>query len=705
MKLDHSQSAFVESPDPNHRLLAPAGSGKTRSLLWRANNLVMGARRAGSPRRVAIFAFTRAARDELRRRLLEEEHFSGCREHIRIDTLNAWGFRYLKTVQSRIAVKTTQPDRYGLVNNILRPIWKSNDALATIVESMPTPRYPDVISLFDDVKEAGFRHAAQPLMDHVAAQMRWLDSEGLGRYLESVLLQRIRDLGFAATDSGADPAQYELFFSFWSESTKLLWDSAFVTFADQKYQALQHLHDRYGEDGARSSLPEPNRYHHIMVDEFQDISPLDLALISALVSINRSTLTIVGDDDQAIYEWRGATPEFILNPGKYLNLDFTDHVLERNYRCPRNIVEHSQALIRHNIHRVQKPVEAVTSDDAEIDVRPVASHNHGLDFVLELAREANATGKPSSLAIIGRKKSQLLPIEILLTSNEIPFYAKEDLNVLLGKAFFELRTILEIIAARAQRRLGGEIASAIVTCCNNVASYPLRKAEQQQLYATIRRQNPRTIDDGIAALQEYTGSLRGKRDEETRYHYATSIARVLDCSEVSQAVDLIGHHFQGLQKNYARSEDDIFFKDPPFLYLAQYAERYGDDFVGFIDHVEQAISMMTDDGANADGGDESVDGDLNRPVHVMTALRAKGKEFDNVVLLDVNDGIWPSRFAEHERELEQERRLFYVAVTRARRRLILLPVSSFLGVHATISPYVREMGLEALALDGKRSRC
>ncbi len=77
----------------------------------------------------------------------------------------------------------------------------------------------------------------------------------------------------------------------------------------------------------------------------------------------------------------------------------------------------------------------------------------------------------------------------------------------------------------------------------------------------------------------------------------------------------------------------------------------------------------------------------------MTALRAKGKEFRTVAILDANDGMWPIRYAETTEELEQERRVFYVAVTRAERRLLLLSVRELVGKTVEITPFLREMGL------------
>ena len=164
----------------------------------------------------------------------------------------------------------------------------------------------------------------------------------------------------------------------------------------------------------------------------------------------------------------------------------------------------------------------------------------------------------------------------------------------------------------------------------------------------------------------------------------------MEATTVTNAIEGIEQQMGGLQKHYAKGEDDIFYKDPPFLYLAEYAARYGDNFLEFIDHVEGAIASTS---CSMDSYGDETDMDLRRSVHLMTALRAKGKEYDTVVILDANDGMWPIRYAESEQELEQERRVFYVAVTRTRKRLIMVSTEALLGRPMSVTPYILEMGL------------
>ncbi len=688
MILDDSQKAFCETVARYVRLLAPAGSGKTLSLLWRCRWLYE--HRNDRPCRFLIFTFTQAARDELKDRLLNDPDFARITQVVRVDTLNRWGYNYLKRyVESSLEVKASKSEKFFLVKNVLRPIWTKHPVIKASLEKNRW-KYSRLMDLIDMMKTSGFRHNhSQPtgLYDNFESHRDWLRQNGLGRYFLATIFKSLTDLEMHNSECKDVPSFFRAFLPFWKEACDHLWESAVISLDDQKYWTLLKLDERYGE----GAFPEPNRFQHIMVDEFQDINPLDLFLIKKLVSVNRASLTIVGDDDQAIYEWRGSTPGFILEPDLHLENAFEHHELTVNYRSPKNIIAHSQDLIRNNQFRVDKQVLAHCQETADITVKSAPSHVASLEFIMEIARAANASGTARALAVVGRKKSQIIPLQIIMTSEGIPFYAKEDLNVLLSRPFEDVKEILFTIATKNDRKYAKDIVTAFLRFCNYVSTYPLKRADQTRLFRFLMANRPQTFMEVLGHFQEYTGPLRGSTDEASRLEYLMAIAKIVESETVYGAIEEIGVQLKGLQKHYAKSEDDIFYKDPPFLYLAEYAKRYNKDFLGFIDHVEKAISLMQ---VNPYTDTDEVDPDMMCPVHLMTALRAKGKEFDTVILLDVNDGIWPSKMAETEQELEQERRVFYVAVTRPRRRLILISVDSILNKRLQPSPYIREMGLE-----------
>ena len=151
-----------------------------------------------------------------------------------------------------------------------------------------------------------------------------------------------------------------------------------------------------------------------------------------------------------------------------------------------------------------------------------------------------------------------------------------------------------------------------------------------------------------------------------------------------------------MEKDYGKSNEDIFFADPPFFYLSRFASRYGDDLERFIEDLEEAkrqTAQVPIDDDEAQQNAQSVGDMWSRPIHLMTALRAKGKEFDTVIMLDVNDGIWPSVHAETENQKEQERRLFYVAMTRAKSKLVMTLSGRIDDKVMARSPFIAEAGI------------
>ena len=234
--------------------------------------------------------------------------------------------------------------------------------------------------------------------------------------------------------------------------------------------------------------------------------------------------------------------------------------------------------------------------------------------------------------------------------------------------------------------ISSAVINDIISLCDQVDFYPLKKQEKQQLAIYLNQKSPKTFSEGLEHLRSYNQNIRG--NEPT--HYYSALYNVMNNDTVADTIYEIGENLSGLKQHYAKSDDDIFYKDPPFLYLVDYAEKYGTDFYGFIDHVESVIAKMVNYPVN---NEEEIDLDIRKKVHLMTALRAKGKEFETVIILDVNDGIWPIKFAIEEYQLEQERRLFYVAMTRAKKRLIFITVKEMIGKKMAVSPYLKEIGL------------
>jgi DNA helicase-2/ATP-dependent DNA helicase PcrA len=686
-RLDPSQEAFCKESSDYVRLLAPAGCGKTSCLLWRCLFILKQEPNLDKDNvRFLVVTFTRAARDELRERVKTEEVFSEIRSKVDITTLNAYGYKWLKSRLINPKLITENKDRYFCMMNLLKPVWINHPKIAQVLSDNRRGHSAarSLMELLDSLKGLGFRHDKHNSFSAFEEHIEWLHGNGMRLHVLN-LIKRLEDLEIISEDPKRD--FYKYFFQFWCSATQHMYSSSVLTLEDQKYWCLIEL-----ESNLQKTHGASRRLRYLLVDEFQDINPLDLNLLRVIARTYGSGLTIVGDDDQAIYEWRGATPQFILNPGKYIGASFKTYVLEVNYRSPRNIVEHSQKLIAHNKRRVPKEVRSKGTTDADIKIIECAGVEECVEYVHAKVRELLALSPSKRIALIGRKRSQIIPYQIVFAGDGIQFCAAEDLNILLSEAFNGLKKILALKAQKSQPfPLGPDPVEGLLAICDKVKRYPLSKDDRGHLRAHLMLARPRTIEEALEALYQYRGPLKGSnRGGEMAASFYQAIKEFLQAESVSETIYAISEHFDGLQKDYGRSLDDIFYADPPFLYLADFAHRYGKDFQHFLRDVEGAIGTLVH---VQEIDAEDTDPVWKRPVHLMTALRAKGKEFSHVFVLDCNDGVWPSGLVETEEDLEEERRLFYVAVTRAQESLTLLVNKRILGRLALPTPYLSEMGL------------
>ena len=700
MNLDRSQLDFCKARPVNIRLLAPAGCGKTLCLLHRCKFLAELDDSRNT--RFLIVTFTRAAQQELSTRLIEDSDFLAIRDSIEISTLNSWGFRRIKNSTTSPKLVTKKRDLHFAMLNQIQPVW-SKDKHSNIRDSIQgsnawrksnAPR--NLVKAIDEFKSLGFDHLKHSNYEQFGLHWDGLRTQGLGSRLENLCADLVK---YGVIDSedieGAIENKkwrvvYKDFFEFWRDAVVQLINSATFTLVDQKYYAYQ---DECKKIESGSYLSGAARYNHILVDEFQDINPLDLALVKAIAIRNRATITIAGDDDQAVFEWRGASTEYILNPAKYFQSEFETHRLGVNYRSPANIVKMSQMLIANNCRREAKQTEAFSAKEAKIEVKNTGDLSASLDYVSCLVESSVEQGKsPSKVAIIGRKKSQLIPYQVHFASKGIPFCAAEDLQMFMGDAFERLLNLLEI-KARSNFGRQRKAVEDVLALCDLVKRYQIKQKEKTPLIRHLHQHSPANILDAFDVLSSYEGPLKGKNVAGNMSKTMAKAARkFIEAGSVSDSLLELSNHFEGLQYDMGKAEDDIFYTDPPFFHLAEYAHRYGEDYERFIDDIERAKRTLVHMPPFEEGEQFNL---WEHPLHLMTAIRAKGKEFDTVVLLDVTEDIWPNRNAETTEEFEAERRVFYVAFTRAREKVVMLVPERIgkRGSTSTPSRYIEELGI------------
>ena len=678
--LDQSQQAFCRSNRHNIRLLAPAGCGKTLSLLYRCREL---AQRSSKSERFLIVTFTKSAAAELKERITVDSQFDCLIGKTTINTLNAYGWRQIRENVRNPKLLTKSSDYHFAMLNQLRRSWLENQHIEPVVtKGRRAPRR--ILEIIDNLKSMGFDHTIHINRDKVYSHLQDLERQGLEWRIKEQfeLLTQLGVLDSSGVDKNEGRSRnrrafYDRFFTFWRKGCEELLKQLTFTFEDQKYWAYLHLKGHDSEGKRKRPISGAARYDHILVDEFQDINPLDLGLVKAIRERHRATLTIVGDDDQAIFEWRGATPEYILNPDMYFDVKFRNYQLQINYRSPKEIVNLSQKLIKNNQNRVPKNVSPSTNaSSANIEIKRMSGISERLKLVTDIVQKI----EPERVAVIGRLRRQLIPFQIYFADEGAPFQTAADLDVFRSNAFDQLIELLEIWNRSDNERRSSKAVDDAIKLCNLVYRYPLSKQNRTDLHRHLDNYKPRTTTEAIDAIQSYQGpNLKSKDGYLKMYQSANSF---MSASTLSIGIESISDNFRGLNFDWERAEDDIWYTDPPLKQLAEIADKGTLDADQLIDRLERARDQIQEYQNIEEDKDNSSEYELMRPpLNLMTAHRAKGKEFNTVIILDVDDKTWPNR-NNTIREIEAERRLFYVAFTRASKNILMLvendaPLSQF----------------------------
>lgn len=657
-ELDDAQQCVIDTPKKFIRVVAPAGSGKTRTLIAKTAHILNTERNA----KVLCLTFTNAAKEEFLKRA--QEVGTQISNRIQVSTLNSFGYDLLKNK----SLKLISPGSVGGANKPITELMSQSDLWGKKVQRN---LYRPILDFSDVMKGLGFDH--QNDIDSAKKHLQFVDALGLSIILENSL----KNIKLEET---SHESLLENWIPFWKILSQKLWEQRVITLEDQKYWALNQL-----AKCAKTQATFSRRgFTHILVDEFQDINILDLYFVSQIVLITKAALIIVGDDDQCIYEWRGCTSQFMQKPDLFfqhlLGKDsFEKIVLEKNYRCPRNIVIHSEKLIRQNHRRVEKQMIPMREENANIKVIPLPAAFVAMNVIDELIADITKKHPSHTVAIVGRKKCQLIPIQILLTKRGTKFSIATKLNVFSGKAFQDFRHLLQLVESSKVKRSPTRTIDDLMALLNRVQPTPVSKAEKKEIQAWLTKQQPNSISDAVIKFGSYPGNFRRGyvecSDVSARLQLFLEQTTVVSCLQMANEV------LKGFQKDFVKSREDIFYSDPPFSHLCDLAVNYEDDFQSFLRDIDKAIERS------------SVNDPRDAKVEMMTAFGTKGREFDTVIVLDVNDGIWPNELSRKAGRVEEERRLFYVTTTRTKNNLLLFESGRVQGNQLSSSPFVEEMEL------------
>lgn len=405
-------------------------------------------------------------------------------------------------------------------------------------------------------------------------------------------------------------------------------------------------------------------YKYILIDEFQDINRIQMNIIELLAS-PLNNIFVVGDDDQSIYGFRGARPEIMI--------EFKDYypeaeliVLDVNYRSTQSIINVAGRVIENNKTRLDKCAHANNNKDFQSDIRKFRNQVEELKFVVSKIKEYENQGiSLSEMAILVRNNSQIQEISSFLKNRKIEAESgKHRSNIYNGMV---AKDILSYV--RGALKFDG-------TYFNEDLIYVLNKPQRY-----ISRQVVLSVNMNISAVRR----IYSKNNIDSFLFHIEMIRKLPPQAALSYIRK--GAGYEEYLRLYA-IENNI-----PMSGLLKQLEQLAQECSKF-NTLEQWINSI-DSAQNSEGQNfgkkSSGEGGTNNRINIMTMHGSKGLEFKAVFIVDANQGIIPTSKALRERDFEEERRLFYVAITRAIDYLNIYAVEERLGCPIEVSMFVEEM--------------
>ncbi|MBW3590334.1 MAG: ATP-dependent DNA helicase UvrD2 [Actinobacteria bacterium] len=603
-ELAEDQRAAVVHADGTVRIIAPAGSGKTRVLTERARHLLKAWKIPSQA--LCLVAFNKRAAEQMKDR-------TGDLQGLQIRSLNALGLAVV-----------SGSGRFG-----------ESRTVETIDER-------SVRSILDSLVKLGRRANADP----AAA---WLEAFSLIR------------LGLRA------PAEVEADFAGDVQGLPEIFDSyrralavrGVVDFDEQIYRAIEILlSDPSARYRARRSCGI------MLVDEFQDLTPAHLLLIRLLAGPS-GTVFGVGDDDQTIYGYAGATPDWLINYTQFFP-GSGSHALSVNYRCPREVVNAARVLLTHNRRRVDKHITsppAAAASASSLQVRqsddPVSST---VDTALTLLKRG---AEPTDLAVLTRVNNSLAPVQLLLASEGVP------VNQAVGAGFLERTGVRAAlgwlrIAAGPSRLNAKDIALTARRPPRALSPKVIEWMAEQRTTSVLRSLADRLSDRDSVKVHSFTDDIE----------MLASVAAGASTDQVLRALrDRVGlaEAMQALDGQRRRLDRSPQTDDLDILIAVGKLHTRAEDFERWLR-----------EGLSAPGDPHGV---------TLASIHAvKGREWAHVIVHDATAGLLPHRLAT---DREEERRVFHVALTRGCKSVTVTagsPPSIFLEEMKVewVQPAVRE---------------
>ena len=405
-----------------------------------------------------------------------------------------------------------------------------------------------------------------------------------------------------------------------------------------------------------------NKFQYILIDEFQDINKVQYEIIRMLAG-KGDHLFIVGDDDQSIYRFRGARPEIMLGFEK----DYPEAkkvILNTNYRCSEEIVEGAEHLISHNTKRFPKNMQAARGSKVPITFRNLKDAGEECTDILKGIRFYYKKGIPlEDMAVIFRTNTQPRLLVGRLMEYNIPFQMRDVIpNIFDHWIARNILTYIKLAMGNRDRKLFLQVMNRpkryISRSMITEAQVDLKKLKQQTF-------GKKWLYEKIDKLEMDLYLLRKMEPYAAIQYIRNGIGYEDYMNEYAQFRRMNPDYLEEVLNQIQESAKEYHSFEEWFAYI----ESYGEELRKQMEAGRQQKSGVT----------------------LTTMHSSKGLEYEVVFVMDINEGVTPHKKAVKEADLEEERRLFYVAVTRAKTYLFLYSVKELYQKDAQISRYIGEL--------------
>ncbi len=591
-------------------ILAGAGSGKTRTVTFRVAHMLTNLHIPG--KEILAVSFTNKAAMEMQERVRKLVPESRLRKGLTLSTFHSLGLRILRE------------DIHHLGYNNLFTIYDSADQMSIVREGLKNYR---ANKSFDK--------------SMVQSKISWLKNKGISP--EEYTSSEYYDI-----ENPYDGA-VEMVYPFYQE--KLRFYNA-LDFDDILFLVVR-LFEAHPEIARKYS----ERWKYLMVDEYQDTNGLQFRFIQGLTSTHNN-ICVVGDDDQAIYAFRGADISNILNfEQRFSGAKVVK--LEENYRSYAPILNLANAVIKQNLKRKDKTMRTSQVGGEKPFLWAAADGDHEAsvvaDDIIELQKKGVHLGE---VAILYRSNTQIPPFEDQLRLNQIPY------TIIGGQKFYEKKEIKDLIAYLSvilNPRDELSLRRILNTPNRGIGNVTLDKflarssASKKPLFHVIEEDAQETKKADWLAFTELIHELK---ESFERHGLVAGVRELISKTDYLAFVDKSYDN----TKFASRKKEDV----ENFILSAQrFSDKFGAEATlrSFVERLLLADSQDTRGG----GGDEA-----RHEVTLMTLHSSKGLEYDYVYLVGMEEELLPHKktIADNS-DINEERRLCYVGITRARKRLVM----------------------------------